>query len=193
MSMLQYVRRYGVRTAGNQAGATPGPQPQKDPTEATGSSEYSKRKRQGQRTFGPRPQPKSPSVYSDASIVFAHWNADGIFKKKPDLQVFLKKHGVDIICIQETHLADARKFFVRGYQVFRHDRANRHKGGLITLVKNAIPAVRLSDSENDYLESLAVKLILHDTEHMTVVNCYAPPGRDKEIKLHKIPVQENKL
>ena len=176
----------------NQAGATPGPEPQQDPTQSTGSKNR-KGNHQGQKTSGTQPRSKSPSVHSDDSIVFAHWNADGIFKKKPDLQVFLKKHGVDIICVQETHLADARKFFVRGYQVFRHDRANRHKGGLITLVKNAIPAVRLSDSQHDYLESLAVKLIFSDTEHMTVVNCYAPPGKDKELKLHKIPVQENKL
>ena len=26
-----------------------------------------------------------------------------------------------------------------------------------------------------------------------MVNCYAPPGKDKDLKLHKIPVQEDKL
>ena len=92
---------------------------------------------------------------------------------------------------KHTRLTDARKFFVRGYQVFRHDRANRHKGGLITLVKNSIPAVRVSDSKNEHLEFLMVKLILSDSETMTVVNCYGPP--EKDLKLHTIPMTENKF
>ena len=187
MAMLQYVTRCGARPVGCQAGAAPGPQPQRDPTKVTGSQNAQRMKTNGKfydfLTDG-------TSVNQDASIVFGQWNAEGIQKKKQVLQVFLKRHDVDVFCVQETHLTEAHKFFIRGYQVFRHDRANRHKGGLITMIKNSIPAVQLSQSDSEHPEFLAVRIILQDGE-MMVVNCYGPP--DKELKLHSIPTQENKL
>ena len=58
------------------------------------------------------------------------------------------------------------------------------------MIKNSIPAVQLSQSDSEHPEFLAVRIILQDGE-MMVVNCYGPP--DKELKLHSIPTQENKL
>ena len=36
----------------------------------------------------------------------AHWNAEGIRKKKQDLQHFLRHNKIDVWCGQETHLTD---------------------------------------------------------------------------------------
>ena len=80
---------------------------------------------------------------SAVPLVFAQWNAEGLRKKKPELQEFLKRERVDIICIQETQMTDAHRFTLRGYELFRHDRADRHKGGIVTLVRNTIPAIEV--------------------------------------------------
>jgi hypothetical protein len=66
---------------------------------------------------------------------------------------------VDKICIQETHLTDAHRFSIRGYELFRHDRTNRPKGGIATLVRNSIPAMETGRSAGD-TEYLAVRLVL---------------------------------
>jgi hypothetical protein len=42
--------------------------------------------------------------------------------------------------IQETPLQDGKSFKIRGHQVFRSDRNERKKGGVMTLVRNNINA-----------------------------------------------------
>ena len=66
---------------------------------------------------------------------------------------------MDIICIQETHLTDAYRFTFRGYELFRHDRADRHKGGIVTLIRNTIPAVEVGRSKEDS-EYLAIRVVV---------------------------------
>ena len=124
-------------------------------------------------------------------LVFAQWNAEGLRKKKPELQEFLKRNQVDIICIQETHLSDAQRFSVRGYEPFRHDRLHCHKGGILTLVKNTIPAVEIARSmDGSGTEYIAVKAVLPDQE-LLIVNVYCSPDRD--LQLHTLPHQEKNL
>ena len=121
---------------------------------------------------------------SAVPLVFAQWNAEGLRKKKPELQEFLKREGMDIICIQETHLTDAHRFTLRGYELFRHDRADRHKGGIVTLVRNTIPAMEVGRSEGDS-EYLAITVVVQGRE-ITVINYYCPPDRD--LQLHTLPL-----
>ena len=83
---------------------------------------------------------------------------------------------MDIICIQETHLTDAHHFTLRVYELFRHDRANRHKGGIFTLVRNTIFAVEVGKSEGD-IEYLAIRVVLQGGE-ITVINYNCPPDKD---------------
>ena len=61
--------------------------------------------------------------------------------KKGLLRNRLIEEDIDIACIQETHLNPNNMFSIRGYQpAFRVDREGRHKGGIMILVKNNIPA-----------------------------------------------------
>ena len=62
------------------------------------------------------------------------------FPKKLALTYKLHAEKIDIACLQETHLTSKNRFLIRGYQCFRMDRENRHKGGVVTLVKNSITA-----------------------------------------------------
>ena len=65
-----------------------------------------------------RQQTNSLSSHPETStvlLVFTQWSAEGLGKKKPKLQEFLKREGVDVICIQGTHLTDTHCFTLRGY------------------------------------------------------------------------------
>ena len=64
-----------------------------------------------------------------------HWNAEGIANKKTEFEHFLHENN-NICCLPETHLQEGKLFKVKGYQVFRNDRQERKKGGVVTLVKN---------------------------------------------------------
>ena len=182
MIMLKYVIRGGARPVGNQAGTAPGPEPQLGPPKQLESANGVK---QGK---GPlREQPNTSQSGDTASIVFAQWNAEGVFKKKLVLQNFLRDKKVDIICIQETHLTDALRFSIRGYQGFRLDRVG-HKGGLLTLVRNNYSAVVTETADWEGTEQITVKIILPKSE-ILVVNCYCAPN--KEMRLQLIPISEN--
>ena len=121
------------------------------------------------------------------ALKIAQWNAEGVQPKKTALQHFLRENAIDVCCVQETHLKNTHRFFIRGYEVFRLDRAKRSKGGIITLVKNNIPAIETQSSDQADLDTefLGVKLVLPETS-VTVFNVYSPP--DKQLQLDSIAV-----
>ncbi|KAK7115386.1 hypothetical protein V1264_001263 [Littorina saxatilis] len=186
MAIQTDIRRYGARPADRQAETAPGPQPQRGPASATGEATQSDNRRQQPQASVS--QPSQPDKSADP-LVFAQWNAEGLRKKKPELQDFLRREQVDIICIQETHLTDAHRFSMRGYELFRHDRSNRSKGGILTLVRNNIPAIEVgrSTGENEFL---AVKAVLQGRE-FTIINFYCPP--DKNLELHTLHLPQSNL
>ena len=94
-----------------------------------------------------------------------------------------------IICIQEIHLTDAQRFTLRGYELFRHDRANRHKGGIVTFVRSTIPAVEVGRSGGDS-EYLAIRVVVQGREN-TVISYYCPP--DINLQLHTLPLVNHNL
>ena len=85
-------------------------------------------------------------------------------------------------------MSSSHGFFIRGYKVFRQDRENRPKGGLLTLVRKNIPTAEIqrfgqADLDTEYL---GVKLVLAGTP-VTVFSICSPP--DKQIQLHNINVE----
>ena len=121
------------------------------------------------------------------TFTIAHWNAEGVRRKKLELQNFLRKSLVDVCCIQETHLSKNYRFSIRGYQMFRQDREHRTKGGILTLVRNSIPAHETQRSEDTQLETefLGVRLA---QQNLVIYNLYSPP--DKPIELHNLILSE---
>ena len=163
--------RSQVRTA-------PGPQPQRGPLHVTDCGSGSPVARGGQ-----------SRATGDPKLRLAHWNAEGVRQKKTELQNFLKQNGIDVCTIQETHLTQNHRFYVRGYETYRQDRESRSKGGVVTLVRNTIPSIEIQRSRASDTEFLVVELILPD-HHLQVFNIYSPP--DKSIALHLIqPTTEN--
>ena len=113
---------------------------------------------------------------SHQTLCIVHWNAEGVRQKKLELQQFLKAQKIDVCCIQETHLNNTHRFSIWGYEIHRVDRADRPKGGVLTLVKTSIPSTEVQRSEKADTEYITVKLILPD-RNLTICNLYSPPNK----------------
>ena len=105
-----------------------------------------------------------------------HWNAEGVQQNKLELQEFLKAQKTDVCCIQETNLNSMHRFSIRGYEIHRADRADRPKGGMLTLVKTSIPSIEVQRSEEADMEYITMKLILPD-RNLTICNIYSLPNK----------------
>ena len=88
-----------------------------------------------------------------------------------------------------NHLTDAHHFTLRRYELFRHDRTDRHKGGIVTLIRNTIHAVEVGRSEGDS-EHLAIRIVVQGRD-ITVINYFCPPDRD--LQLHTLPLVNHNL
>ena len=159
-----------------------GPSASKGPAQVTGGSANLEARGRQSRATGEHHQ-----QHQMTALRIAQWNAEGVQRKKQELQIYLKDNKIDIMCIQETHLNEAHRFTIRGYETFRRDRPSKHKGGVLTLIKNNIPAIQTSQTDKADLEFISVKVILPSGE-LAITNCYSPP--DIKLHLHSIPIQE---
>ena len=119
ITQMKYNCLNGARTSKiHQDGAAPG---LNRLTSATGGQPFMSR--------GTRGHKSTTSVYNFLKII--QWNAEGLVKKKTELEHLLKRESIDICCIQETHLKKDKSFKMRGYQCIRTDRGGeRKKGGV---------------------------------------------------------------
>ena len=83
------------------------------PTQATGGCVDLGLRGRHSRATGQRTSPLT------TAIKVAQWNAEGIQQKKLALQAILRDNNINVICIQETHLQENRRFFVRGFDTCR--------------------------------------------------------------------------
>ena len=71
---------------------------------------------------------KTKNISKDTpSLNIMHCNAEGVSPKPDALTPFLRKHNIDIRCIQKTHLKKETSFEIKGYQCIRKDREGRRK------------------------------------------------------------------
>jgi exonuclease III len=42
------------------------------------------------------------------TVRLAHWNADGVRDREPELENFVSEHDIDICLLSETHLVPGR-------------------------------------------------------------------------------------
>ena len=133
---------------------------------------------------------QSTVIGHNQPLRIAQWNAEGVQRKKPELQAFLKMNSIYICCIQETHLNKNHIFQIRGNELYRQDREDRPKGGILTLVRNSIASVEShrSTSQITDTESITLNVILKD-KHLTVCNIYSPPS--KRSSYHNCPNTKN--
>ena len=132
-----------------------------------------------------RPTTAYNNKSSQTTLKVMQWNAEGLMRKKPELEHRMNKENIDICCIQEIHLQKDKIFKVRGYQCFRTDRGgDRRKGGIITVIKSNINAY-MSSSSNDGAEQHTVTV----QRDILLVNYYCP--NNVNLALHNIHVRDN--
>ena len=124
-------------------------------------------------------------------LAVLQWNAEGVSKKKVSLAERLHNENIDIACIQETHLTDNLRFTVRGYQTYRVDRQERHKGGVVILVRNNLPAQQITVVTDGQAEITGVDVYVQE-KPIRIYNVYCPPDRDLSLNTMDI-TQENCL
>ena len=191
MTLQTKITSYGVRSNTSvktrQAEATPSTMPRTrrcSPLATAGQpdSSWGTRRRKGRNTTG--------QIKKEKPLTIMQWNAEGVFHKEDELRNLLAQKDIDICCIQETHLTDQKNFKIRGYQKpFRLDRPLRHKGGILTLVRNNVHVVEGS-SFLDGAEYQCLKVKSKNSE-LNLVNYYCP--NDKPLSLENIEVSDSFL
>ena len=184
MTSQPKITCYGVRSVKTrQADATPSSVPRlgSSPSATVGQAEpsWGARRRRGNATG---------QASKSKPLVVMHWNAEGVFRKEDELQNLLLEKGIDICCIQETHLKEGKNFKIRGYQKpFRLDRPDRPKGGVLTLIRNNLHAIELSThldgAEYQYLK------VRSNCSEINLINYYCP--NDRPLSLNSIDVPVN--
>ncbi|VDI60877.1 Hypothetical predicted protein [Mytilus galloprovincialis] len=188
MTLEITTNRYGARPVRtHQAGAVPGSLSRRNPSNATGGTFVSSCGVRGRTRRATGRKNTKPKLKEQPVINIMHWNAEGASNKRDELQHFLHENNINICCIQETHLQEGKPFKVRGYQVFRSDRKERKKGGVMTLVRNNINAreIKTYMEEAEYLES---KVTIGQSSY-NIVNFYCP--NDKKLSLDTIQTSDS--
>ena len=162
------LERCGVALLNHsQGGAVPSPEPRRDSTSATDCASESPSMARGD---------QSNATSHTQPLRIMHWNAEGVRQKKLELSNFLKVNNIDVCCIQETHLNKNHRFFIRGYELYRQDREDRPKGGVLTLVRNSLSSVETKCSGDSDTEYITVNVILNG-KNLTICNIYSPPNK----------------
>ena len=174
------TRNGALPVKSHQAGGVPGPMPRRGPPLATGGHLSPSR---GARSRGSRGKATGQEQQQKRTLSILQWNAEGVQHKKLPLMQRLYAQDIDIACIQETHLTSNLRFSIRGYETYRMDREDRHKGGVLILVKNNILASPFKIETNSEAEIHGVKFNIQNQE-ITVYNFYCPDNRD--LCLHKL-------
>ncbi len=190
MTLETMIKRFGARPVRtHQAGAVPGSKPRRSPTNATEGTLVLSCGVRGQTRRATDHRKINPKKKEQPLINIVQWNAEGVSNKRDEqsLQHFLQENNVNICCIEETHLQEDKPFKIRGYQVFRSDRKERKKGGVMTLVRNNINAIetkRFMD-EAEYIE---IKATIGKKSY-NIGNFYCP--NDKKLSLDTMQIPDS--
>ena len=114
------------------------------------------------------------------------WNAEGVYNKKVALAERLQQENIDIACLQETHLKGQQRLNIRGFQVFKHNREGRTKGGAAILVKNSILAKDFVVNTNDEAEIQGVEMTI-GSQKLKLYNAYCPQDKELSLEYMEIP------
>lgn len=99
------------------------------------------------------------------------WNVNSLMKRATDVHSYVLDNNPDVIVLQETGVR-AINFQLSGYQAFElsADVTNNTRG-LVTLIKNNIPATFVRASKNNGTEILCVMINMKDLD-ICIVNVY---------------------
>lgn len=91
---------------------------------------------------------------STGEIRVATWNADGNVNRKNELEVFLEKHDICILLVNETFLKPQITFKLKGFHSVRKDRQAARGGGVAVFYRSSLAVTKLEF--NTQLEAVGV-------------------------------------
>ena len=107
----------------------------------------------------------------------AHYNADGLLKKTPELSSRLKSDDIDIMAIQETKLHTNASPRIDGYVATgRTDRTGMKFGGLLFYVKDSIIFSQGQKSTSQGTETSTINVKTGSNKWLKITNIYVPPS-----------------
>ena len=100
---------------------------------------------------------------ADLDLKCMTWNVNGIMKRATDVHSYVIANSVDILVLQEVGVG-GNNFLLKGYQRFEleYDRVNNTRG-LITFVRNSVPADLKMATRINGTEILCIDVYLKDT------------------------------
>lgn len=126
-----------------------------------------------------------------------HFNVNSVLNKIDQIEVRIRELNADIICLTETKLDD--KVAESNYSIPGFNIEHRHRtsagGGILVLIRDSLPYVRMTQLENPKLEHVCVDVIVNKKRYC-VSTVYRPPKNlvseqqqflnDMEITLSKL-------
>ncbi|RWR99187.1 hypothetical protein B4U80_14837, partial [Leptotrombidium deliense] len=78
------------------------------------------------------PGPDSLKLLLQSGIKIVHLNANGFYRRKSEIQFFIEKYKINVICITESHLNDHcdTEIKISGYNCYRLDSERNKFGGI---------------------------------------------------------------
>ena len=119
----------------------------------------------------------------DLDLKCMTWNVNGIMKRATDVHSYVIANNVDILVLQEVSVG-GNNFMLKGYQRFEleADRVNNTRG-LITFVRNNVPADLKLATRNNGTEILCINVYLKETV-ISIANVYVHAD---ELNLDDLP------
>ena len=107
-------------------------------------------------------------------IKLCHINITSINKHKDEL--LARYSYCDIISINETNLRIDNPLEIRGYNIYRNDRAARQGGGVLIAVKDYIKCREIFNKTIQHNEIIAVEIQTKEFKSMLIASIYVPPS-----------------
>ena len=103
------------------------------------------------------------------------WNARGLQTNLLEFQNYVYKRKPHIMCITETFLKPGTQFKLKGYAVYRSDRAQGRGGGIAILINDKLPSVEnnLPQFAGGCMEVMSARCQL-DNGWVNIYNFYNP-------------------
>lgn len=110
-----------------------------------------------------------------SDLRIATWNANGLLKRREEIQIFLNTQKIDVCLISETHFTKQNYLNIRGYKLYHtiHPQ-NQARGGSAILIKENINHYEEQHLQNEEIQ-LTIVGIKSTKQKLLVRALYCPP------------------
>ena len=118
-------------------------------------------------------------------FICVFWNIRSLEVHVDEVRALLMTKNIDLLCLSETWLKPKHydfEFIVDDYNFWRCDRKTRNGGGVAMFVRTSKKIVIevLDNFEDNFYQSLRLKVTLKETKPFEVIAVYRPPNTSSE-------------